>query len=121
MTTSTPTPHDGGKQEQTPRTMPVEYIESGTFVGGEEDAFNFDAREKDASFVVIREADLLSSVNSIAGMREANGELSKALQKAIWRLESSSEMLSIPSFHDDDLRATLARYALSTPPQENKA
>jgi len=41
----------------TPRTMWVEHIEDGTFAGGSEDAYHFDAREKGAEFLVIRKAD----------------------------------------------------------------
>lgn len=45
------------------RTMSVEYIESGTFCGGEEDAYNFDARDK-TEFVVIR-ASALSALRAL--------------------------------------------------------
>ncbi len=40
-----------------PKTIPVDYIESGTFVGGEEDAFHFGVREA-GPLCVIREEDL---------------------------------------------------------------
>jgi hypothetical protein len=49
--------------------MWVEHIEDGTFAGGSEDAYHFDAREKGAEFLVIRKADYDRLLSQLAASR----------------------------------------------------
>jgi hypothetical protein len=104
MNTSNPTPQDGGKQEQAIRTKlkPV-YAEL-------RDCSVARVYLADAVDGVLaqRDAALLSSVNSIAGMRERVAELEGALKMAEEEQNRLHSRWHTVTLERDSLRARLA-------------
>jgi hypothetical protein len=125
MKTDLPTPQDGGKQEhdEFSEDGSPQCVKCGTFVNLRDNTEHTGYCDSCAQEIAV------SSVNSIAGMRERVANLEKALLTLTLAIENHEELEPADFDEAHNFRATFravlesikqARAAL-TPPQENKA